>query len=153
VVSVDLAEMFVASPNAANFFHSRAFFRTVAVLVVGLCAFVRIVTAGWGFLVLTVICVYPAISLLHLWFTAVKIPETQELPSSTRHMLWVSHMLLVAAALLQYDEGYGSGWLTATELLRIGRFEMKFPILWDLVLFVPVLASWVLLWKTWRHEE
>src|SRR5215469_10158862 len=96
--------------NVTSFFLSRAFFRTVAVLVVGVCACAKLLTAGWDFLLLTIYGVYPTICLLHLWFTAVKASKAQPVPHSTRRMLWVSHLLLGAAVLLQYDAGDNSGW-------------------------------------------
>jgi hypothetical protein len=71
-----------------------------------------------------------------------------------------SHALLIAAFLLQYDVGDGPGWLKISAILEggpRGQYTMT-PTWWpkememriNLLLFVPVLATWIVLLRTIR---
>ena len=70
-----------------------------------------------GVLVLTIRGVYPAIALIHVWFTVVKVSCPEPIPVPLLRAVLTSQVLLVIAVLLQWDEGDGRGWLTITDLL------------------------------------
>ena len=106
---------------------------------------------GWAGLTLS--GVYPAITLLHFWFTAIK-PFPSDAVS--RPLLWAvgsSHMLLVVAILLQGDS---CGWLTITALLGqrgqgLEGCHNNFWAAMTLPLFIPVAISWIWIWRLSRR--
>lgn len=124
--------------------------RLVSIAVVIACELARLVRPGWYFL--TMFRPYLGICLAHflVHWKAARIPLR-----SARIPIGISHLLLVAGFLLQWDVGDGAseadGWLTVTALFSFGA-NSKVPSWWwghpttmNYAVFLPVLISWVVL--------
>ncbi len=140
------------------------FLGPASLAVAGCCFLVRLMTGGWfilvGWIVYTPVCVFHA--ALH-WH-ASRSPSQRVV-----NMAVISNVLLILAFLLQWDIGDGLGWLTITALLGGGPGspdsappswwlkDQDVLLLTDLLLFVPVIISWIILGKAvqggqWRNK-
>jgi hypothetical protein len=124
--------------------------RLIAIVVVAFCLFIQFKTSGGWFTILGIF-LWPVAGLIHLVAHSIRLPRSGGVQGSRLALVMVSHLLFIAAFLLQYDQGDGLGWLTITELLgQRGVAEWwppgeLNPGSMNVVLFLPVLATWVLL--------
>jgi hypothetical protein len=126
--------------------------RYVAIFVVALCLFLQFKTWG-GWFTIVGIGLWPLVGLAHLVAHFIKLPRSGHIQGSRLVLIAFSHVLLISAFLLQYDQGDGPGWLTITALLgNPAVVGSTYPPAWwpdalknNFVLFVPVFITWVLL--------
>jgi hypothetical protein len=125
--------------------------RLIAVVVAATGLYCELESGGWGS-ILGMFVVWPLASVMHLVAHFRKLPRDG---SAWRRLILiaVSHLLFVSAFLLQYDIGDGPDWLIFTELLGHPRVPGWWPakainpLILNLVVFLPVLATRVLLIK------
>jgi hypothetical protein len=94
--------------------------RFIAVVVVVLCLFFQFKTSG-GWYSIVGMFLWPIVGLMHLVAHSIRLPRAGRVQGSRMILITVSHLLLIAAFLLQYDAGDSpAGWLTITALLGRG---------------------------------
>lgn len=129
----------------------------LAAVTIALSLLLKMVTAGWG----VVIFAIPYLGICAIHFFAHS--------STARGLLkrrWpgvaiaaMSDALLLGAFLLQLDAGDGPEWLTITALMGGGPgYPLAEPPSWwpsslSLAVFVPLLASWILMVMVARRGE
>ncbi len=141
--------------EATNTLSSVWFFRLLSMAVICLCLLLRAFAGGWWFLGLSLFGPYAAIAVVHLWLTARRVPSPKPFPGPLARAILISHLFLIAAALLQWDEGDAPcGWITIRKLLW-GAVDCQGDF-WDrlsLPSFAPVVASWFWIWMLRRRED
>ena len=116
----------------------------IAILVVELCLCVQMKTRhGWFSLI--GIGLWPAVAFVHIIAHSARSPRSGGIQVSRMILITVSHLLFIAAFLLQYDAGDSSGSLTITELLGHGGAPAWWPASGNFVVFLPVLTTWYFL--------
>jgi hypothetical protein len=90
--------------------------RFIAIAIVAACLFIQS-KAGGGWFTILGIFLWPAAGLIHLVAHSVRLPRSGKVQGSRLALVMASHLLFVAAFLLQYDQGDGPDWLTITELM------------------------------------
>jgi hypothetical protein len=135
-------------------------FLAVAVILVGLSA--RFWTAGWFIFFLGP--VYFIVAVVHIAFHS-RIARDAPHDRGVWTLIMTSHAVLLVALLLQYDMGDGLGWLTILALVTRGAgYPEAQPPAWlpisesnalpyDLVLFVPVVLSYLAIKRVLRRTR
>jgi hypothetical protein len=111
----------------------------ISLVIAGVCLWMKFATGGWVLILFSGFLVYPALCVLHV-FVHWRLGKNAAWRALT--LMVISHVLFVAAFLLQYDFGDVRGWLTITALLR-GVGSDNTPRWWpaslgfNYVLFLP----------------
>jgi hypothetical protein len=85
----------------------------IATICFSLC--VKLLAAGWFFFF--GIFIYPFICLLHINCHYRFLHSPEPITDNLLRQISISHLLMIAAFLLQYDAGDNSVWLTITLLI------------------------------------
>jgi hypothetical protein len=130
----------------------------IPVIVFSLAA--RLHAAGWLIVVFGVVVYLPVI-LLHCLIHYSSIRATEPVDWTIMLAIGISHLLFIAAFLLQYDYSDGpGGWLTITALLKgleggeinSSKSDWNFPLI-NLLVFIPVCISWYPLKRNRKTAE
>jgi len=126
--------------------------RLVAVVVVALGLYCEKQSDGWGSIV-GIFVLWPIAGVMHLAAHSIRLPRSGRIQGSRLALITVSHLLFIAAFLLQYDVGDGPGWLVITQFLGRGGVPNWWPnpFIMNIAVFLPVLATWVLLIRRRRE--
>jgi hypothetical protein len=120
--------------------------RSIAVAVVTLCLMVQFQASG-GWYTIFGIFLWPAVGAMHLVAHSIRLKPDSKVSRPRMTLITVSHLLLISAFLLQYDQGDGPNWLTITALFGGGAAPTWWPNpgIMNLAVFLPVLVTWILL--------
>ena len=138
--------------------------RIISIAVTGVCAVLLGLAGGIGFMYFSIIGVYPAMGLLHIWLTAGRFPDVERVSGRALLAILGSHLALIIFTLFRFDEA-DSG-LTITYFLGCSPIDWPadLPINKHLCrvpywvtsewfqygLFVPLIATWTAVWMLLR---
>ena len=122
-------------------------FRLIALVVVALCLLYVFAVVAGGWFTLVGIWFWPLVGLAHLVAHSIRLPRSGKVQCSRLALTAISHALLVFGFLLQVDVG---DHIVGPQIaVRVNYFLSDYGIggdtLGNIVVFVPVFVSWVLL--------